>query len=67
MRKVKVYKSTLWKAIRTHCIWCCGGPNSPESKAEVAECTSNHCSLYPYRFGRFVDESPPPPEKVYKR
>ncbi len=35
------------RAIRYHCIDCFGG-----SKAEVKDCTSYDCQLYPYRMGR---------------
>lgn len=35
------------KAIRKHCIDCCGG-----YKNEVAACPSESCNLWPYRFGK---------------
>ena len=34
------------KAIRAHCLHCCG--HSPK---EVRLCTVHSCSLYPYRLG----------------
>lgn len=35
------------KAIRKHCIDCCGG-----SKHEVKLCTCTDCDLFIFRFGR---------------
>lgn len=35
------------KAIRTHCVGCCGG-----SYAEANKCTATGCPLWPYRMGR---------------
>jgi len=34
------------KAIREHCIDCCGG-----SRKEVRLCTAAACALHPYRMG----------------
>lgn len=34
------------KAIRQHCLWCCGTAN------EVKLCPCTDCNLYPYRFGK---------------
>ena len=34
------------KAIRKHCIECCGGVQN-----EVKLCTVDHCDLYPFRMG----------------
>lgn len=46
-RKVAVKKSQLWKAIRLHCLACCG-----DSPGEVSACESRACSLWAYRRGR---------------
>lgn len=46
-RKVAVKKSELWKAIRLHCLWCCG-----DSPGEVSACETRVCSLWEYRRGR---------------
>lgn len=46
-RKVSVRKSILWRAIRRHCLACCGG-----SSPEVTDCPTEECDLYPYRLGR---------------
>ena len=35
------------KSIRAKCLDCCAG-----SYKEVALCTAQNCSLYPYRFGK---------------
>lgn len=35
------------KAIRAHCIECCGG-----SKKEARLCPAAECPLHPYRMGR---------------
>ena len=42
---------TPMKAIRLKCLDCCCG-----NVVEVRECACNHCSLYPYRFGRRPEE-----------
>ena len=34
------------KAIRAHCLECCGW-----NAAEVARCTATECHLWPYRMG----------------
>ena len=60
MPPVRVSKSTLWKAIRSHCLWCCGGPDFKGAFVEVRECPSDHCPLYPFRSGKPL----PPDEKV---
>lgn len=35
------------KAIREHCIDCCGGLSS-----EVKMCSVTNCALHPFRFGK---------------
>lgn len=35
------------KAIREHCVDCCGG-----SSNEVKLCTVEKCALFPFRFGK---------------
>lgn len=35
------------KAVRRHCLACCGG-----SSRLVAECPSVHCALWPFRTGK---------------
>ena len=38
---------TPMKAVRAHCVGCCGG-----SYAEANKCTAIACPLWPYRMGR---------------
>ena len=45
--KGKNYGSPL-KAIRQHCIDCCGG----EGWKEVVLCACPECKLWPFRFGQ---------------
>ena len=51
MRKFKRTKTldNLFKAIRAHCVSCCGGDGM-----EVARCEMEECDLYPWRFGRYL-------------
>lgn len=35
------------RAIRAHCVECCGG-----SYAEANKCTATGCTLWPYRMGK---------------
>lgn len=35
------------KAIRKFCLDCCGG-----SSVDVKHCSSQHCALYAFRFGK---------------
>lgn len=37
------------KAIRAHCVDCCGG-----STSEVRKCTAYRCPLWPFRMGKNV-------------
>lgn len=42
------------KAIRRHCLDCCGG-----STRAVAECPSATCALFPFRMGKNPFRAPP--------
>jgi hypothetical protein len=53
----------LFRAIRAHCVSCCGGDGS-----EVARCEIDECDLYPWRFGRYLVcgvRSPEEREAIY--
>lgn len=41
------------KAIRRHCVRCCGGAPSA-----VADCPSAECALFPFRMGRNPHRAP---------
>jgi len=41
------HPETPMKAVRAHCVECCGG-----SYAEANKCTATGCALWPYRMGR---------------
>jgi len=49
MKQVKgeIEKMTQLKAIRKHCLWCCGG-----SALEIKLCPVEECSLWRLRLGK---------------
>ena len=60
----QMIRLTPIKAIRKHCIECCGG-----SHKEVRECNRVDCHLYPYRMGinprrKGIGENPTFKEKI---
>lgn len=48
-------KQTILKAIREHCLECCGGSTNAVRHCTVKLPALQHCKLYPYRFGKDPD------------
>jgi hypothetical protein len=47
LRKMGFEPMSPLRALRRHCVQCCGGSNK-----EVALCCSSDCSAWPFRLGR---------------
>ncbi len=66
-------RATPLKAIRAHCLWCCGGMEEPFETQDgeqhqchrpfqlVATCPSTTCPLNPFRRGKRTEPSPAGP------
>ena len=50
-------KQTILKAIREHCLECCGGSTNAVRHCTpiIREAGMRECELYPYRFGKDLD------------
>lgn len=65
MKSISIYNGRRLSpldSIRHYCLWCCG-----YSRQEVASCSANTCSLFPYRLGTILPGAPRNVVKVIKR